>query len=165
MTQFTRLPAPTSLDDLNTKQKAFVERFMELGGAKGCEVDAALDAGYGGGVRDKAARQARDMMKNPRILAAIRLAVADKFTSASVIAANTLIELAESGPANVRLQAARDIIDRGVGPVMSRSAHLHAKVETIEDYLDELDRTENGDRDAIDADFEPVSHQTDADSE
>ena len=133
--QFQRKNLPASVDDLNTKQADFVTTYIEMGGKKGCEVEAALKAGYGNGVRTKASRQASKLLRNPNVVAAIQAELSNQFGAAAVRAVNVLIELADSGPPNVRLQAAKELIDRGYGPVVSRNAHIH--VETFEDLLED----------------------------
>ena len=45
-------------------------------------------------------------------------------------------------PSSARIAAANAILDRGVGPVVSRSAGITAQV-TVEDWLDRLDTIRN----------------------
>lgn len=119
---FTNLPATATLDELTPKQRAFVGAFLALDGRAGAETDAALAAGLGNGVRDKAARAAREMMRNPRVLSATRTELSNRFTSAAALAVATLIDLCRNGPPSVRLSAAQEVLSRSLGPIASRSS-------------------------------------------
>lgn len=136
---FSNLPAVASFDDLTPAQRDFVESYLSLDGRAGAEVDAALSVGLGNGERAKAARAARDMMRNPRVLSAIRSELSNRFTGSAALGLSTLIDLARSARSEqVRLSAAKELLDRGVGPVMSRSAVLSASMR-VEDLIAQLD--------------------------
>jgi len=170
--QFKKKSLPASVDELNTRQAEFVTSYIEMGGKKGCEVEAALQAGYGGGVREKAKRQATALLKNPHVLAAIKAEMTNHFGAASVLAVNVLVDLAQNGPPNVRLKAAQDILDRGVGPVV-RTALPQEQGDTIDDILDILLQEEQKQKEsnAIEAEFVTVApaslplHRTKADKQ
>lgn len=138
---FSRLPAIATVDDLSAQQAAFVRAYVELGGHLDSAAEAALSAGYGGGVRENAIRRARELLKNPRILSAIRAEMTNAFTAAAVLGLSTLKELCTDGPPSVRLSAARELLDRGYGPVQSRSTVVH-EGKSIVELLIELDAAE-----------------------
>lgn len=143
---------PVTMEDLSVRQAAFVREYVERGGRRGSAADAALAAGYApSGDRDAARVRASELLSNPKVLAVLRDELTRKLNAAAALGVDVLIELAESGPPQVRLSAARELVDRGYGPVMSRNAHIHATASSIEDIISQLDAED--DRDVIDADF------------
>jgi hypothetical protein len=62
------------------------------------------------------------------------------------------VDLCESGPPQVRLSASKEILDRAVGPIVSRNAHVVASGHDIESILESIDREEQR-GDVIDADY------------
>ena len=136
---------PPAFEGLTDKQARFVVAYLELGAKRGGGTEAALAAGYGGGTnRDAAKVRASELLRNEAVLKAIRSEVTRSLAGASVIAVRTLVELAEAGPPQVRLSASKEILDRAIGPVMSRNAHVVASAHGIEDVIDILDRQERG---------------------
>ncbi len=82
-------------------------------------------------------------MRNPKVLSALRDEITRKLNAAAALGVNVLIELAQSGPPQVRLSAAKELVDRGFGPVVSRTANLHAVSATsVETLLDQLEDAE-----------------------
>lgn len=148
MTNTPQLPRPTvtppAFEGLTDKQARFVVAYLELGAKRGGGTEAALAAGYGGGTnRDAAKVRASELLRNEAVLKAIRSEVTRSLAGASVIAVRTLVELAEAGPPQVRLSASKEILDRAIGPVMSRNAHVVASAHSIEDVIDMLDRQDD----------------------
>jgi len=144
---------PPAFEGLTDKQARFVVAYLELGAKRGGATEAALAAGYGGGTNREAAKvRASELLRNETVLKAIRGEVTRHLTGASVIAVRTLVELAESGPPQVRLSASKEILDRAVGPIMSRNAHVVASGHDIESILEFIDREEQR-GDVIDADY------------
>jgi phage terminase small subunit len=140
----TFLPAPITgtLDELTPQQRDFVLAVVESGGRRDDVVNAALAAGYGRGRREVAAKHARELLRNPRVLAALRTEIKKRFDAASVIGLQTMIDLCESARSEqVRLAAARELEDRGYGPVISKSAVVSATT-SVEDLLARLDAQE-----------------------
>lgn len=138
-------------DDLTERQAAFVREYVERGGKPGSAADAAQAAGYArpGRVGRAAARvRASELLRNPKVLSALRGELTRKLNAAATLGVSVLVDLAQNGPANVRLQAAKELLDRGYGPVMSRSASIQART-TIEDFLDELDARTSLDTDSV----------------
>lgn len=131
-----------TIDDLNERQTAFVEEYVKRGGKPGSAASAAQAAGYAPKNRSAARVRASELLHNPKVLAVLRDELTRKLNASAVLGVQVLIDLAENGPPQVRLSAAKELIDRGYGPVMSRNAHVHA-IETIEDILEELDRMDD----------------------
>lgn len=123
------------------QQMQFLAAFVELGGRAQDGVTAALRAGYGDGDRREAKRCADVLLASPKIVKALKAAVAEQFGAATALALRTLIDLCQSGPPSARLAAAKEILDRGIGPVISRSAVVQT-TGGIEDVLAMLDRRE-----------------------
>lgn len=140
---FESLPITGDLDDLTPQQRDFVIALIESDGHKGAEADAALAAGYGNGVRDSAKRAARDLLKNPRVMATLKAELKKRFDAAAVLGFRTLVELATSARSeSVRLSAANSLIDRSMlGPVVSKNATITAHT-SVDDLILELDSAE-----------------------
>lgn len=138
--KFRQLSPAHSASDLTAKQARFVERYLELGGVRRAGTDAALHAGYGNGDKSAAKRRSRELLRNERILSAIKGEISSRFRAAAVLGLKTMTDLCETGPPQVRLQAAKELIDRGYGPIMSRNAHAHMHVgTTLEEVLARLE--------------------------
>lgn len=144
---------PPAFEGLTDKQARFVVAYVESGGKRGGATEAALAAGYGGGTsREQAKVRASELLRNEAVLKAIRGEVTRSLAGASVIAVQTLVELAENGPPQVRLSASKEILDRAIGPIMSRNAHIVASARSIEDIIGDLDREEER-GEVIEADY------------
>jgi phage terminase small subunit len=105
-----RAPAIRSEKPLTPKQRRFVEALLANGGNK---TEAAKAAGYG--ERSAHVTGCR-LTKLPWVKRALREALDDILADAAPIAAMTLRQLLDSKSHYVRLEAAKDILDRqGVG--------------------------------------------------
>jgi phage terminase small subunit len=99
-------PVATTIQELNTQQRAFVESFIEHGDAR----RAAKDAGYKETVIRTADLQ---MLGAPRVAFAITMAARSRLARAAPMALNTLEYLAEKAVSEkVRLDASKAILDR-----------------------------------------------------
>lgn len=144
---------PPTFEGLTDKQARFVVAYVESGGKRGGATEAALAAGYGGGTsREQAKSRASELLRNEAVLKAIRGEVTRTLSGASAIAVRTLVDLCESGPPQVRLSASKEILDRAIGPIMSRNAHIVASARSIEDIIADLDR-EEASGEVIDAEY------------
>ena len=79
-------------------------------------------------------------MHDSKVLAVLRDEISKKLSAAASLGVNVLIDLAQTaGSENVRLSAARELVDRGYGPVMSRNAPPpDPRKQSIEDFLNSL---------------------------
>jgi hypothetical protein len=134
---------PTALKELNPQQSLFLAALLELGGGPQHGAEAALTAGYADTHQD-AERAARILLSSPKIMSALKNAVAKRFDAAAAAAFNTLLEICtnKSAPASARNTAAMEILNRSLGPVPSRSMAITAKVTTIEDLIFACDAQE-----------------------
>lgn len=164
MSKRPTLPDGRTMAALSERQRLFAEKYVELGGKHGSAQAAALHAGYGGGGEtpnvNSAKSRAWELLRNPDVLAAIRDEMTRKLSAAAVLGVNVLVELAEDEgvPAATRLSAAKELVDRGYGPVASRFMHTH-EGRTIEDYILMAEEAERSgglavEAVAIEADFE-----------
>ncbi len=129
-----------TIAELPPQEAAFLAAFFELGASPQDGAEAALRAGYAE-TREEAERAAAFLLGSSRITRAIKSEVTTRFTAASGAALETLLDVCSNGRSeSARIAAANAILDRGVGPIVSRSANLNANVKTVEDWLDELDR-------------------------
>ena len=126
-----------SMSDLTDKQAAFVRSFVEAGGKRGAATQAALEAGYANGDPVAARVRGSELLRNEKVLAALRDELTRKLNAAATLAVETLVELVETGTPSVRLQAAKELLDRGYGPIMSRNAHVVATT-SVDDLVRRL---------------------------
>jgi|SRR5579859_1680287 len=134
-----------SFPDLDDREAKFVVEYIIRSGTVGAGADAALAAGYSAsGNRDGAHSMASRLLRRPTVLKAIREEVGRRIAAAAPLGLAVLENLARSSRSDqVRLAAARDLIDRGYGPVVSRNASSNLNVSTsIEDILRALDKQE-----------------------
>ena len=146
--------SPT-FEGLTEMQSKFVTAYVELGGRKGSGVEAALSAGYGGGTnRDAAKTRASELLRNPKVLQALRDELTRRLNAAAVLGVNVLVELAadKQAPPATRLSAAKELIDRGYGPIASRWRVDHT-VRSIEDIILELDAAEGPETVVLDGEY------------
>lgn len=132
--------------DLDLQQMQFVATFLALGGRPADATEAARQAGYGDSEKE-CGRAGAILLSSPAIIGAIKQEVAQRFSAVAGAALATIIDLCRNGPPSVRLAAAREILDRGIGPVASRNAVLHASL-SVEDLLDAIDHQDSIRRDA-----------------
>ena len=141
-TDSQRPSSSVTISGLTEKQSAFVDAFLESGGGPGAAADAAQKAGYAKTSRAAARVRGAELLKNEKVLSALRDGLTRKLNAAASLGVSVLIELAENGPPSVRLQAAKELLDRGYGPIVSRNAHLVANT-SIEDLLSQIDENIN----------------------
>lgn len=134
-----KLPAADLPTD--ARQAQFVALFLELGGRPTDAPIAALQIGYGSDEKE-AQRAAAILLSSPAIIRTIKREIGQRFTAVAGAALATILDLCRNGPPSVRLAAAREILDRGIGPVASRNAVLHTSA-SIEDLLDAIDSQES----------------------
>lgn len=127
-----------TIEGLTEKQSAFVSAFLESGGGPGAAADAAQAAGYASTSRAAARVRGSELLRNEQVLSAIRDGLTRKLNAAASLGVSVLIDLAQTGPPSVRLQAAKELVDRGYGPIVSRNAHVVATA-SIEDFLEKID--------------------------
>jgi phage terminase small subunit len=142
-TTLSALPsAPVTLADLSDRQARFVREFVERGGRPGAAADAAVAAGYaraGRAGRPAARVRASELLHNETVLRFLRDELTRKLNAGAALGVQVLIDLAEHARSEqVRLSAARELVDRGHMPIMSRSAVVKTEL-TIEDYIEALD--------------------------
>ena len=115
-------------DKLTPKKLAFAKCHVQLGGKNATQ--AAIMAGYsskGGGAG--AAVTASRLLRDPRVLQAIKEESERRLRSGVAMAADTLTELAQNAQSeSVRLQAAQALLDRGGMQLATLSQH-HVVVE------------------------------------
>lgn len=135
-------PDTVTLADLTEKQAAFVREYVERGGRPGAAADAAVAAGYarpGKAGRAAARVRASELLHNPEVMKALREELTRKLNAGASLGVQTLIDLCLNARSEqVRLSAANSLIDRGLGPVVSRNAVVQTTV-TMEDLLARLD--------------------------
>ena len=148
------LPSPVSsavtIDGLTERQRLFVQEYAERGGKRGAAASAAVAAGYarpGRAGRAAARVRASELLHNPDVLAALRNELARRLSAGAALGVQTLIDLCQNARSEqVRLSAARELVDRGHGPVLSRSSSVnlnaHADLSDLIKQLDEEDRAE-----------------------
>jgi phage terminase small subunit len=140
-----RLAADADLptfQDLDSREARFVVEFVIRSGTLGAGADAALAAGYSNGNRDAAHSMASRLLRRPKVLKAIQDETGRRIASAAPLGIAVLETLARSARSeSVRLSAARDLVDRGYGPVMSRNANLNVDT-SLEDMIKALEKQE-----------------------
>lgn len=110
----------SALDGLTPRQRRFVTEFVRLGGKAGA---AALSAGYAKGSADV---RASELVRMPKILAAIREESERRLCASVAMGAETLVHLAQNAESeSVRLQAAQALLDRGGLLLAHRTEHVH----------------------------------------
>ena len=149
--------APVTFDGLTERQSAFVIAYAESGGRPGAAATAAQAAGYAQTSRAAARVRGHELLRNPKVLEALRNELTRRLNAAATLSVHVLMELAadKSTPAATRLSAAKDLIDRGHGPIASRWKVDHT-VRTIEDILAEIDSADESDERCIDAEYWPT---------
>lgn len=115
------------LEDLSPQQKIFIRAFVDAKGKHGAQTTAARAAGYS---EDTVHQIANNLMRNPKILRAIKEEVTRRYDSASVLALAVIMELA-GGAADeaVRLKAAIALKEQ--------AGHVAVKVQKHEHSLED----------------------------
>ncbi len=138
MNQIARLPeeipdnyGPAMLD-LTEPQRQFVLHYLANGGINSAE--AARRAGYGNNP-DSQAVAASKMLRQPRILAALREVADQRLRSGAVLAASALVEIAGDPLHKERFKAANELLNRA-GLVVEGISRVivedHRTVEELE---------------------------------
>ena len=143
------LPSPATkavtLADLSDRQAAFIQEYVARGGRPGAGAAAVLAAGLTTN-RAAARTRASEMLRDPTVLQFLRDELARTLNTSAVLGVQTLVDLCRNARSElVRFSAARELVDRGYAPVMSRSAVVTAKT-SWEDLLDRLDAKEAAER-------------------
>jgi phage terminase small subunit len=102
----TTLPTPTAGRQLTRRQAAFVDALLRNGGNKR---EAALEAGFS---QHTAHVQAHEVMRLPHVIAALMERSMIELAGQAPKAINTLAVLMEGKSEYVRLEAAKDLLDR-----------------------------------------------------
>lgn len=152
--------------DLTDKQRAFVEKYAELGGARNAGPDAAIAAGYS----ERSARSiATGLLRIPKVREALRILTEARLQAGVFAAAETLMDLMEGSggvPPSVRLAAAKEMLDRGGMMLVRASEHKvtvednrtsDAILQNVKRLADKLGVTIDGL--VIDAEYEEVSDE------
>jgi hypothetical protein len=146
----SRKPTPPASEsvtfaDLSERQAVFVREYVERGGRPGAAVDAAIAAGYaraGRAGRAAARSRAYELLRNPKVLSALRDELTRKLNAGAALGVATLMDLCQNARSEqVRASCANSLIDRGYGPVVSKNATIHATT-SVEDLLARLDAAE-----------------------
>jgi phage terminase small subunit len=168
----SNLPSPAfetvTLVDLSERQAAFVREYVERGGRPGAAADAAVAAGYARpGPEGRAAARVRasELLRNEKVLRLLRDELARKLNAGAALGVQTLIDLAQNAKSEqVRLSAARELVDRGHAPIVSRNASIVAKT-SVEDLLARLDGQEAAEQQRAIIDVNPIDRGIEAESE
>jgi phage terminase small subunit len=133
----SRPDTPPSFAELDEREARFVVEYLLHSGKPGAAGDAALAAGYSNGDRDAARGMASRLLRRPAVLKAIKDETGRRLAASAPLGVAVLESLAKSAKSEqVRLAAARELIDRGFGPVVSRNANTNLNVTTgIEELL------------------------------
>ena len=118
----TRNKVP-ALSKLTDKQKRFVIAYLETGGAN--ETEAARIAGYSETNPNGCSVEANRLMRNDKILAAIKEEAQKRINGGVLLGASVLVEIASDPLHKDRLKAAQSLLDRGGLMQVSKSEHLH----------------------------------------
>jgi hypothetical protein len=159
----TRTPAPVTFADVSERQARFVREYVEHGGRPGAAADAAVAAGYaraGKAGRAAARVRAHELLHNPKVLSLLRDELARRLSAGASLGVQTMVDLCQNARSEqVRLSAARELVDRGYGPIVSRNATIHAST-SVEDIIEMLDAKEAAMRQepAIDAQVTSDGH-------
>lgn len=163
----SKLPGPAfetvTLADLSERQAAFVREYVERGGRPGAAADAAVAAGYARpGPEGRAAARVRasELLRNEKVLRLLRDELTRKLNAGAALGVQTLVDLAQNARSEqVRLGAARELVDRGHRPIVSRNASIVAKT-SVEDLLARLDAQEATDQRGAIIDVNPTDRGT-----
>jgi phage terminase small subunit len=106
-------------EKLSELESGFVAAYLATGGVNATQ--AALTAGYS---ENGAAVRAHELLKRPRVLAAIREGAEQALQRGVAMAADVLADLAKNAKSEaVKLKAAEALLDRGGLMLVARSEH------------------------------------------
>lgn len=129
--------------ELTLLQNNFVYEYAALGNTVGRGVKAAEAAGYSPGNEASQRVEAARLLAMPKIADAIASLTENKLKrNAAKYVANLEAIANGSGPASARVSANRDLLDRGMGPIKTRSAKPEEADDTLENLILEIDDTE-----------------------
>jgi hypothetical protein len=149
---------------LTDRQAAFVREYIARAGKRGAATAAVLAAGI---TQNRAAARVRasEFLRDPTVLQLLRDELTRKLNAGAVLGVNVLEDLAMNAKSEqVRLGAARELLDRGYGPIVSRNATVVAKT-SIEDLLARIDAQDAADRQGPLIDVSPTDSVTEIDGE
>lgn len=156
-TSLAVLPDVPAFSGLDEREALFVVEYVARSGTAGAGADAALAAGYSNGNRNAAHSMASRLLRRPNVLRAIKDETGQRLAAAAPVGVAVLENLAQSARSEqVRLAAANSLVDRGYGPVVSRSAVIRADT-TVEDLLDKLEKKERAQSQEAMIDVTPLS--------
>jgi hypothetical protein len=153
-----------TIHDLTDRQAAFAREYVARGGKSGAATAAVLAAGI---TQNPAAARVRasEFLRDPKVLQFLRDELTRKLNAGAVLGVGVLEDLAMNARSEqVRLGAARELVDRGYGPVMSRNATISAKVG-IEELLARLDAQETAEPQRPVIDVNPIDRCTETERE
>lgn len=113
----------TALSRLTEKQRRFVEAYLTTGGQN--ESEAARLAGYSQTNPNGCAVEGFRLMRNDKVIAAIKEEAAKRINGGVLLGASVLVEIASDPLHKDRLKAAQSLLDRGGMMAISKSEHLH----------------------------------------
>lgn len=124
--------------DLTEPQRMFVLHYANTGGVNAAE--AARKAGYGNSADSQAVTASR-MLRQPRILAALREVADRRLKSGAILAASAIVEIANDPLHRDRFKAATELLNRA-GLVVEGISRVivedHRTVEEIERRVRDL---------------------------
>jgi len=144
MNRISRIPEEVVEDhgpamlDLTEPQRMFVLHYMNSGGVNAAE--AARKAGYGNSQETQAVSASR-MLRQPRILAALREVADHRLKSGAILAASAIVEIANDPMHRDRFKAATELLNRA-GLVVETVSRVitedHRTVEEVERRVRDL---------------------------
>ena len=124
--------------DLTDPQRMFVMHYLNQGGQNAAE--AARRAGYGNSPETQAVSASR-MLRQPRILAALREVADHRLKSGAILAASAIVEIANDPLHRDRFKAATELLNRA-GLVVETVSRVitedHRTVEEVERRVRDL---------------------------
>ncbi len=131
-------PAPAAMASalsIRDQHIAFVRNYIELGGMPTAAPEAARMAGFATSADPEAVLAAAMLLEHPPVARAIGKELAQRFLIHAGEALGAVLHLVRSARSeSVRLAAAQELLNRSIGPIVSRNAVVSADV-TVEDML------------------------------
>lgn len=165
MPKKTSLPAKTvTPGGLSEREQAFIRELVETGqGRRGAAVDAVIAAGYTSN-RNAARVRAYELLHSDRILQALRGESTRRLQAGAALATSVLLDLAANATSEqVKLAASKELLDRSIGPIPSRSTiQVGVQVDnSAEALLEACERRKRGEHvefvdDVIEAEFSEI---------
>lgn len=165
MSKKSSLPAKTvTPGGLSDRERAFIRELVETGqGRRGAAVDAVIAAGYTSN-RNAARVRAYELLHSSRILEALREESTRRLHAGAALATSVLLDLAANAASEqVKLAASKELLDRSIGPIPSRSTiQVGVQVDnSVEALLEACERRNRGEHvefadDPIEAEFSEI---------